>query len=540
MFPLIRHWRALTRALVAVLAIAAIALALTELRRQEQGLRITDHTVGETPVRVFRPAQGGKAPVVVIAHGFAGSQQLMQPFALTLAKNGYVAVTFDFTGHGRNPVPMRGDVDEPTRITGVLVAETGRVADFARALPESDGRIAILGHSMASDIVIRYAQAHPEVEATIAVSVFSPAATGERPGNLLIIIGSLEPSMLINEGLRIINLSVGGGAEPGRSYGDFKDGSARRLALSSGVEHIGVLYSQDSMREALQWVNEAFGRQGDGWIDRRPIWMALLFAGLIALAWPLSWLLPRAAPEPMGASLTWKQLLPAALLPAVLTPLILWKAPTEFLIILLGDYLTLHFLVYGLLTAAIVLYLQRRTRTGLFQPRPRPLPAAHGRGTRLDRFLASGTVVPSAGKIAIAALAVSAYNIFAFGWPLNEYAFSFMPIEPRLHLIAAVAVGSVIYFVTAEWMSHGKHARRGAYALVKLCFLLSLAIAVALNLKKLFFLIIIVPAILLLFLAFGLISNWSYRATNHPLPGALANAAVFAWAIGITFPMVIR
>ncbi|PYF02755.1 serine aminopeptidase S33 family [Rhodopseudomonas faecalis] len=538
---LIRHLAVVWRWLVAVLALAAIVLSLVQLQRQEQGLRITDHTVGETPVRVFRPAHGDKAPVVVIAHGFAGSQQLMQPFALTLAKNGYVAVTFDFTGHGRNPVPMRGDVDEPTRITGVLVAETGRVADFARALPESDGRIAILGHSMASDIVIRYAQAHPEVEATVAVSVFSPAATGERPGNLLIIIGSLEPSMLINEGLRIINLSVGGGAEPGRSYGDFKDGSARRLALSSGVEHIGVLYSQDSMREALTWVNEAFGRHGDGWIDRRPIWMALLFAGLIALAWPLSKLLPQAAPEPMGASLTWKQLLPAALLPAVLTPLILWKAPTEFLIILLGDYLTLHFLVYGLLTAAIVLYLQRHTRTGLFQPRPRPLPAPHhGPGTRLDRFLASGTVVPSAGKLAIAALAVSAYNIFAFGWPLNAYAFSFMPIEPRLHLIAAVAVGSVIYFVTAEWMSHGKHARRGAYALVKLCFLLSLAIAVALNLKKLFFLIIIVPAILLLFLAFGLISNWSYRATNHPLPGALANAAVFAWAIGITFPMVIR
>jgi hypothetical protein len=89
-------------------------------------------------------------------------------------------------------------------------------------------------------------------------------------------------------------------------------------------------------------------------------------------------------------------------------------------------------------------------------------------------------------------------------------------------------------------MSHGAGARRGAYALAKLCFLLSLAAAVALNLQKLFFLIIIVPAILLLFLGFGLISNWSYRATNHPLPGALANAAVFAWGIACTFPMVIR
>ena len=173
------------RWLVAALAIAAIAVSVLQLQRAERGLVITDATVGETPIRIFRPEAGGKAPVVVIAHGFAGSQQLMQPFALTLAKNGYIAVTFDFTGHGRNPVPMKGDIDEPTKITGVLVAETGRVADYAKTLPESDGRIAVLGHSMASDIVIRYAQAHPEVEATVAVSVFSPAATGTSPRNLL-------------------------------------------------------------------------------------------------------------------------------------------------------------------------------------------------------------------------------------------------------------------------------------------------------------------------------------------------------------------
>ena len=31
-----------------------------------------------------------------------------------------------------------------------------------------------------------------------------------------------------------------------------------------------------------------------------------------------------------------------------------------------------------------------------------------------------------------------------------------------------------------------------------------------------------------------------YTATHHPLPGALANAAVFAWGIAVTFPMIVR
>jgi hypothetical protein len=160
--------------------------------------------------------------------------------------------------------------------------------------------------------------------------------------------------------------------------------------------------------------------------------------------------------------------------------------------------------------------------------------------TRIDSYRDTSHPAVSIKALVIAAAAVIAYNILAFGLPVDAYVFSFLPIPPRIHLIAAIACGTVPYFLTAEWMAHGARAPRGGYAFGKFCFLVSLAAAVALNLSKLFFLIIIVPAILLLFLAFGLISNWSYKATNHPLPGALANAAVFAWAIAVTFPMVIR
>ncbi|KPG01059.1 dienelactone hydrolase [Rhodopseudomonas sp. AAP120] len=524
------------RIVVALAAMIAIAVALWQLQRGTGDLIITRATVGDTPLTVFRAPATTHAPVVVIAHGFAGSQQLMQPFAQTMARNGYIAVTFDFTGHGRNPVTMKGDVDEPTKITGVLVDDLARVTDYVRALPQSDGRAAVLGHSMASDIVVTYAVAHPDITATVAVSVFTRKSTPTLPHNLLVIVGDWEPQMLKDEGLRIVDQVAGSGAVAGRTYSSFADGTARRVAFSSGVEHIGVLYSQDSLRESLAWMNDSFGRTSSGWIDRRPIWLALLFGGLIALAWPLSALLPRAAPVPMGASLAWKPLLVAAILPAVLTPLILWKAPTDFLIILLGDYLTLHFLLYGALTAAILWLIRLRQRKAGAHPAHHP---GHSL-TRLESLPDPAHPHASIAALIIAAAATVGYNIVGFGWPLDTYLFSFMPIEPRVHLIAAVACGTIPYFLTAEWMAHGAAARRGAYALAKFCFLASLAAAVALNLHKLFFLIIIVPAILLLFLAFGLISNWTYKATNHPLPGALANAILFAWAIAVTFPMVIR
>ena len=86
------------RILVAAFALAAIGAALWQLERAKADLIITHTGVGHIPVTVFRAPATTKGPVVVIAHGFAGSQQLMQPFAQTLAHNGYIAVTFDFTG----------------------------------------------------------------------------------------------------------------------------------------------------------------------------------------------------------------------------------------------------------------------------------------------------------------------------------------------------------------------------------------------------------------------------------------------------------
>ncbi len=500
---------------VGLVAALAILVGLFQLRQTSEGLSITKTIVGETPVTIFRPQSAGPAAVVVIAHGFAGSQQLMQPFAETLARNGYIAVTFDFLGHGRNPAPMRGDITEGKAITDALMAELANVAAFARKLPGSNGRLAALGHSMASDIVVRFAQATPDVEATVAVSVFSPVVTATSPRNLLVIVGALEPAMLSNEGLRIVNLTAGGTAVAGETYGQFPDGTARKLALARSVEHIGVLYSHDSMVETLRWLNTAFGKQGEGFIDSRGRWLALVFVGVVALAWPLSSLLPVARENPAGTDLGWRPFLIAAFLPALLTPLILWKLPTDFLPILLGDYLTLHFLLYGALTAMALRYLRKDSTPATI--------------TRI-----------SWKAIAIATAAVTTYNIVAFGLPIDAYVFSFLPIPARLPLIAAIACGTLPYFIADEWLTRGPDARRGAYALTKFCFLLSLAIAVALNPMKLFFLAIIVPAILLLFLAFGLVSRWSYAATRHPLPGALANAAVFAWGIAVTFPMIAR
>ena len=492
-------------------AIGLVAIGLWQLGSAKTGLTVTRGQVGATPVTVFGPASGHPAPVIVIAHGFAGSQQLMQPFAVTLARNGYLAVTFDFPGHGRNPIGLPGGLADRDARTRALSESLDAVAAFARAQPGADGRLALLGHSMASDVVVRYAADHPEVAATVAVSLFlSEDITADRPRNLLVVDGALEPAALRDEGYRVVGMAAGGRAEENLTYGSFAEGTARRLVFADGVEHIGVLYSRESLSAALDWMNAAFGRQGDGFLDARGPSLGLLYLGLIALAWPLARLLPRVAAEPLGAGYGWRRLALLAIVPAVATPLLLWKFPGGWLPILLGDYLALHFGVYGALTAA-GMWLAGRSQPRIAYSRP---------------------------KLAVAALATAAYVTFALGAPADRFVMSFLPRPERLPLVAAMLAGTLPYFAADEWLTRGSGAARGAYAATKVCFLASLALAIALNLAQLFFLVIIVPAILAFFIVYGLFSRWVYRRTNHPLVAGLANA--FAWAIAVTFPVVSR
>ncbi|WP_248306891.1 alpha/beta fold hydrolase [Bosea sp. AAP35] len=497
------------------LAVVAIGVALVQLQDARRGVITESMSVDGTPMTVFRPVQGsGAAPVVVIAHGFAGSQQLMQPFAVTLARAGYVAVTFDFAGHGANPMPLTGSISREDGATRRLVDETARVAE--RAIGLGDGRLALLGHSMATDIIVRVAQSRADVAATVAVSMFSPAVTATTPRNLLVIAGEWEGG-LRREALRAVGLvSAPAPPEAGVTYGDVAAGTARRAAVSPRAEHVGVLYNEVSLREALAWLDASFGRPAVASpdLDGRGVWILLLLLGVVVLASPLSALLPRAASPPVGAALGWRRIALPLVLPALLTPVLLRFVPTNFLPVIVGDYLAVHFAAYGVLTALCLAFVQR----GYTVPR-----ATVSRGA-----LATGT------------LALMLFGLVALVWPVHSFVTAFVPAGHRLPLFAATLAGTLIYFLADEWLTRGPGAARGAYLTSKLAFLVSLGLAVALDFQRLFFLLIIVPVIVLFFLVYGLFSAWAFRRSGHPFMAGTANAFAFAWAIAATFPLVAR
>ncbi len=556
------------RVILALLALAAAVGALWHLEADLRGIDRDSAAVGDTPVSIYRAADLDSGPLVVIAHGFAGSRPLMEPFALTLARAGYVAVSYDFRGHGRHPRPLSGELGDQEGAPALLIEQTREVVEFALGLPQVDGRLAVLGHSMATNILVRYAQKDERVQATVGISMFAPTIDEDSPANLLAMAGSLE-GRLVEEGRRVVALSQGmepEDVEAFTTYGSLAEGRGRRLVISPRVEHVGVLYSRTSLNEARRWLDGVFGAEasggqglpprgeealhgaGDpqigpsgGWVSARGRWLALLFGGLLVLAWPLSALLPRArtvdaaVPDP-GASRgrrsssgsgsgsgvaegpSWKTFALLAGLPALLTPLLLTLISTDFLPVVVGDYVAVHFGVYGLLTGGLLWWKSGRP----------------GAGEVLD---AGGLRRPGLGRTLLGAVLVFAFFLVALAWPIDRYFTSFMPIGARMPLILAVLAGTLPYFVADEWLTRRAQPLRGAYPLTKLLFLLSLGLAVGLDFEGLFFLIIIVPVIVLFFIVHGLFSRWAFRQTGSPLVAGLANAAAFAWALGVTFPL---
>jgi dienelactone hydrolase len=504
------RWRLLVW--IALFSIIAIVISTLEIVRHTDGLRIETTTIGKIPATIFKPATNGRTPVVVVTHGFAGSQQMMQPMATTLARNGYVAVTFDFAGHGRNRTPLSGGIVDLAASTRVLLDEIDQIVRFARTLPEYDGRLALVGHSMASELVVQYAMENPGVDAVAALSLFGRAVTPQSPRNLIVIDGAWEPSVLKDAASRIVSEAAGKPARERMTYGDFALGAARRYAYAAGAEHIGVIYSFDALNETLGWMNAAFAGKSHVFVDRRGKWLALLLIGSIALARVACEFLPRFTSFPANGGRSFKQLAAICLAATIATPLALWKAPTDFLPILLGDYLAAHFAVYG-----GIFWL------GLWVTRSKPWRMSCGAGS-LRAIAAAGLV--------------GAYIIIAIGWPLDAFVTSFAPGGIRWALIPIEFAAIALAFTAEERLARGSGAPRFAYTICKIAFVVSLALAILLNPTRLFFLAIIVPVVTVLFVLFGLVDRWAFARTRHAMVGALGTAFALAWAISVTFPLV--
>ncbi|MGI5288428.1 alpha/beta fold hydrolase [Nonomuraea polychroma] len=172
-------------ALVAALALIGVTTWLVwpsdpEVRAQDQKITVVDGPADDQRIELdttfFPPPGGGKAPAVLIGHGFGGSKQSVRQQAIRVAQDGYAVLTWSARGFGRSTGEIA--LNSPD----YEVKDVKQLIDWLAKRPEvlldatNDPRVGIVGGSYGGSIALMTAAHDQRVDAIVPQITWSDLA----------------------------------------------------------------------------------------------------------------------------------------------------------------------------------------------------------------------------------------------------------------------------------------------------------------------------------------------------------------------------
>ena len=489
-----KTWRHARRHTVwlAMLGVVVI-LCIVMLEARFWGIQTTKTHIGDTPVTLYKLPNNTPAAPVVVAHGFAGSRQMMDQISVSLARQGFFVASVDLPGHGRNNTRLSPDITNLDGTTAQLAKVMERVANEVVQRPDTTGPISFVGHSMASDIVVRASQAMKDVGGVVAVSMYSPAVTAASPRSLLVVSGAFE-GHLRQAGLETVRQIA---PKAGENETVSADGVIRRTAVAPYVGHVGVLYAPTSLEEITNWLQKARGSGQPAALDRSGWIAGVLLVVLVLFARPLAVWLPK------------RHNLPRAKIPrSTLMACILLPFPVAALIAMAPAIGIAGNAAFGSLAAILC-------AIGV---------------TQIVLLNRAGVQLEAPDRLGLAFF-ISLSLVFALA--LDRYGAAFLPTGERWIVLAGLMLGTVPLMIADSALVHcASFLRR---ALLRVSLLLALACAFLLSPTQLGLAFTVLPVLVLFFLVYGSIARWI--ATRRGAGAvALGKGVVLAWAIAASTP----
>jgi dienelactone hydrolase len=476
------------RLFLLLMALLLIVLSWYGVVAARAGLVVRSLEQERVPMLYIAPQQGEKIPGVLVAHGFAGSKQLMLGYAHVLAHAGYAVMLCDFGGHGANAAPrerfsLQQDLD---------------IADAAlRLQPEVDpSRLALLGHSMGSGAVMSTGIRNVDrFAATVAVSPTGAAVTPQVPRNLQLQAGSWEGRFVTNAK----RLLVAAGSE----NENLAEGQGRTLVIIPNAEHITILFRNASHQAARRWLDATFGiSRISSYVDRRMIWYGLhLLAWLIVLGAVAPVASPSTAHTPrLRPKRSWGGLLLAPIMASGVLILVSRVGEIQSLGgLLVGGAVGIWFFVAGVVWLSILSHL------------PRPTVRAVGLGVALFMLL----------WVAFGAMA----QIVWLQWWL---------IPARLQLWPLISLACFPWFLASGVAQEGVGAgKRVLWWLGQSTALVGGFVLTLQFLPQLGFIFLLLP----LFPLFMALFSFAAALLNDEWSYALGSALFFGWVLAAAFPL---
>ena len=253
--------------------------------------------------KLLKPSNASEShpvPGIVYIHGYQNNRETSDAYCIELARRGMVTLEIDAIGRGNSGIP--GPLDDP----GFDPTYGGKTSlKYLRLLPFVDSdRIGLMGHSIGAGIAYSIALQDASIQAlVISGFAYQDDASATMPKNMLMIFGKYDEfrkrmtatddfekqwmqSPQTRKAFFVKNPKLG------RTYGDFKTGSGRRVYMPK-ITHLHQSHSAAAVAEALEWMRRALEPAPNHWIPvNRQIWPIKEWSTMVAMVACLASLLP--------------------------------------------------------------------------------------------------------------------------------------------------------------------------------------------------------------------------------------------------------
>lgn len=480
------------------LLVSLFFFLVNNLEKSSHGFLNTSFNVKHTPTFLMHKENTSNV-LVIIAHGFGGSSNFMKPLSNSIASAGHRTVRFDFLGHGINPVAFSGDVSNSEGPSIQFIDQLNSVIDFYK-IKFSPSHIVLVGHSMATDIIIRTAASRKDITSLIALSTYTNKKLTENIPNILVLNGEWENSLVKKTKELFISSGIKN-PELNKTYNEPKTNYLRKMSSIKNSEHVGILYMPNTQKEIGEWFVEL------GLSDRPHVinHIGLLLICTILNLFFLFLLLLRFFPKKKSYVLTlYKARFFAFIIVVLSLPFLQFITPFKATNFPVFNYLITFFCIIGVLSYFLTPVSFRKT------------------------------VIDSFNVYSFFFLIF--FFIGLFGYIIDNYISTFIGNGGRFYIFCLLLVPCFclslscqkIYQVKNYWLYLN---------IIKLSIVVSLGITVFLNFDDLFLLSYAILILLLYWILFGFLSSLFNRRHFYFLSSSLSNGVILAWTLSTTLPL---
>ncbi|MFX1496742.1 MAG: alpha/beta hydrolase [Promethearchaeota archaeon] len=208
---------------------------------------------------VFEPQNGGiNKPAFIIGHGIMANKEMLKDYAIELATTGFVAIPFDFRGHGQSSA---GDPDGMFRDIIAIKEYLNTRGDV------NMNSLGYIGYSMGG-LGQGLINNDTDFICFIGVGTGLYNSTKLRLGNStnpldILMIQALFDEAVELDGLKMnlatrINVPSANDVNVNKIYGSFNEGNATMIYLDDDSNHLKVAWDVDFIRLARDWAINSF------------------------------------------------------------------------------------------------------------------------------------------------------------------------------------------------------------------------------------------------------------------------------------------